>query len=235
MKICICDDNTAEHQKLKTMLIKTGLFEKAEYVFYNSSEKLVNDYKCGIRYDLVFLDVDMPNLNGIDTGKYINSTDSKAIIIFVTNYPQYAIEAFECNAFHYLLKSSEYDKFYSVIFRAVEKHRLYHRCYVLKTKDSLVTLDLSEINYIECCKKHLLFYTDTKVYSTRENICDTLEKIKDFGFYQTHQGFIVNFSKVHHFTKTDAILVNGMKVMISVRKRTEVMTAYNKYIERYVV
>ena len=235
IKICICDDGAAEHEKLQSLLVKTGLLGNAEYSFYNNSSNLVSDYNRGVRYDFVFLDVDMPELNGIEVGKFINSEDPKAIIIFITSYPQYAIDAFECNAFHYLLKDSEYDKFRRIIFKATEKYKLFHQYYFVKTKDGPVTLDLSEIYYIECCKKHLLFYTDNKVYSTRENIGDAIAKTKEFGFYQTHQGYIVNFSKVHHFTKTDAVLVNDMKVMVSARRRTEVIAAYSKYIERYIV
>ena len=235
MKICISDDNAAECRKLKALLSNTGLLENAEYAFYESGERLIADYKNGLRYDIVFLDVDLPLLCGIEVGKYINSTDPRGIIIFVTSYPQYAIDAFECNAFHYLLKDCDYDKFYSVIFRAVEKHRILHKYYALKTKDGPVTLELSDIFYIECFRKHLLFYTDSATYETRGTIGEALEKTQDFGFCQTHQGFIVNFSKVHHFTKNDVVLVNGMKVMVSVRKRTEVITSYNKYIERYIV
>ena len=111
IKICICDDDSAYRQKLYALLEGTALLGNAEYSFYDNGAKLISDYESGARFDLVFLDVDMPECSGIETGKHISSSDPKAIIIFVTSYPQYAIDAFECSAFHYLLKDCDPERF----------------------------------------------------------------------------------------------------------------------------
>ena len=184
-------------------------------------------------YDLIFLDIDMPIIGGIETGKYVNSIDVKAIIIFITSYPQYAIDAFDCSAFHYLLKPCDYDKFYTVLKKAVEKYILFHRNHVIQTKEGPVKLALSDIYYIECWKKHILYHTTSKTYTVRGTLSEVISELSEFGFYQTHQGYIVNFEKVAELQKFDIVLSNGEKVMMSVRKRTDVINAFESYLERY--
>ena len=134
MKIAICDDNPTERTALKSRLDATGELSGAEYRFFDDGDELIREYEKGERYDLVLLDVEMEKVDGIDTGNYISSVDGDAMIIFVTSYPQYALDAFDCNAFHYLLKSSDDDRFNSVIHRALQHYKKNPRFYTLSTK-----------------------------------------------------------------------------------------------------
>lgn len=234
MKIAICDDNVTEQNILKSRLDATGELKGAEYRFFTDGNELIDEYKKGERYDLVFLDVEMEKVDGIDTGNYISSTDPGAIIIFVTSFPQYAIEAFDCNAFHYLLKSSDESRFNSVIRRALKLYKKNHRFYTLNTKEGVVKLPISDIYYVECFRKHLYFYTANATYVTKSTLSEAVASLQPFDFCQVHQGYVVNFEKVVQIIGNDMILDNGMKVSISVRKHTDVIQAYSQYIERTI-
>lgn len=233
-KIAICEDVKNEQLLLKSKLTKTGLLTNPKFDFFYNGKSLLEQYQKGERYDFVFLDVDMPILNGIETGKAISTIDSKVIIVFVTNYPQYAIEAFDCNAFNYLLKNSDDDKFNSVIFKAVDKYKTYHQAYNILTKEGMVTLNVSDIYFVECCQKHLYFHMEKETYVVKKTLSEVYESLSSHGFYQVHQGYIVNFSKVKMIVGNDIYLDNGQKVMISVRKHTEVIRTYAEYIRRYM-
>lgn len=234
MKIAICDDNPAERSALKRRLDAMGELTGAEYRFFSDGEELICEYEKGERYDLVFLDVEMGRVDGINAGNYISSVDGGAMIIFVTSYPQYAIEAFDCNAFHYLLKSSDDDRFNSVIRRALQHYKKDHRFYTLATKDGMVRLPLSDIYYVECFRKHLYFYTADATYVTKSTLKDAIAALQPFDFYQVHQGYVVNFEKVVQIIGGEMILDNGMRVSISVRKHTDVIHAYSRFIERTI-
>ena len=230
IRIAICEDVKREQIFLQSLIKKTRLFSKPSFEFFDNGQELIDKYRAGERYDFVFLDVDMPLLNGIDAGKLINSIDSRAIIVFVTNYPQYAIEAYDCSAFNYLLKDSDFDRFYSVISKALNKYRTFHQTYKITTKNGIITLNVSDIYFVECCQKHLYFHLQKTVYETKKTLSEVYESLFPFGFYQIHQGYIVNFDKVKMVDGYDVVLENDEKVMISVRKKTEVMRAYSKYI-----
>ncbi len=233
MKIAICEDDIAQQIKLKDILNKTKLFVDPEYTFYNTGDELIEGYyENKFNFDFVFLDVDMPGINGIETGIFINERQEKTIIIFVTNYPQYAIEAYECNAFHYLLKSDSFEKVLRILKRAMNKYMRLHRNYSIDIRGGKVKIALSEIYYIECYKKHLLFHTKNKVYESRMTMEKANTYLKDFGFYQIHQGYIVNLEKIKEFYENDVTLDNGEKIMVSVRKRTAAMGAYAEFLER---
>lgn len=234
MKIAICEDKAGEREKLKEILHKTKLFPNAAVLTFENGGQLIERSRNGEKFDIILMDVDMPKASGIQAGKVIFEHNPKSIIIFVTNYPQYAIDAYDCHAFHYLLKTDSFEKFYDILSGALHVYHVQHHSYALQTKDGLVLLKLADIYYIECYRKHLLFHTERTVYDTKGTLSETLQNLSGLGFYQVHQGYIVNFSKVKELNKNDFILQNGEKVMISVRKKTEVIRAYSEYLERYL-
>lgn len=237
MHIAICEDVRSEQIKLYNRLKQTELFSNTncEFSFFNKGDDLIKDYEEGKRYDLIFLDVDMPGFNGIETGKLINSFANETIIIFFTNYEQYALDAFDCNAFHYLLKNASEEKFNSVICKAIEKHKLYHHYMIIKTKNGTYKLNASDIYYIECVQKHLYFHMKDNYYITTQKLYEVYGLLSSAGFYQVHQGYIVNFDKIKSIKYSEITLDNDKKVAISVRRYSEVVKAYNEYIERYLL
>lgn len=232
IKIAICEDVKQEQQMLQNVIKKTKLFSKPSFDFFDNGQELIDKYNDGERYDFVFLDVDMPFLNGLDAGRLINSIDSSAIIVFVTNYPQYAIDAYDCSAFNYLLKNSDFERFYSVLSKAAKKYKMFHQTYKISTKCGIVTLKVPDIYFVECCQKHIYFHMEKVVYETKLTLSEVYDHLFQFGFYQIHQGYIVNFDKVKMIDGYDVVLENDEKVMISVRKKTEVLRAYSEYVRR---
>ena len=235
IRIAICDDEKQGQKGLREMILTSGIFEDAEYYFFESGQSLIDSYKDGNRFGFVFLDVDMPGVGGIETGIYINETDPKAIIIFNSAYPQFAIDAFECNAFHYIIKGCDGEHFCKILKRAYEKYRRTNEHFVFKYKDGVVNISLSDIYYIEYMKKHVIIHTEKENYEIRETMSNICDKLFGLGFYLCHQSFLVNFEKISRIMKNDILLSNGDVIMMSVRKRTEIISAYSKYVENFVL
>ena len=103
----------------------------------------------------------------------------------------------------------------------------------IKIQNRVIQLPISEILYIEYCQKHVLYHTENRVIETVGRFCDVLDELVNYGFYQVHQGYIVNFAKVRDFSGYSVILNNGKSVMISVRKKSEVLLAYANYGEAF--
>lgn len=234
MKIAICDDSASDANFLKvTCLDILGGVPKCMVDVYTDG-KCMLDLHQKIKYDIVFLDVDMPFQNGIELGKTIKAIVPRTIIIFYTSYPQYAIDAYDCEAFHYLLKPCDRNKLAPILDRAQKKLFLARKKITVGYKNKIETFFISDIYYVEYLHKHIIYHLEHTKIECLGKISDVYDELNEFGFYQVHQGYIVNFDKVCRFEKDFIILSNGTKVMVSVRKRKEAIWAYSKYVEKFV-
>ena len=232
-KLAICDDSARDAEYLRRLC--NGFKENAELsvsAFSNGADLLSEHTR--VIFDIVLLDVDMPGDNGLEIGKALRAISAQTVIIFVTSYPQYAIEAYDCEAFHYLLKPCNEQKLYQVINRAISKLRVTKKYHLIKTQKMTVKLKISEIYYVECCRKHIIYHTPNDSFDTIGTLSETYDLLKEYGFFQVHQGYLVNFEKIKCFSKNDIILDNDRAVMMSVRKKKETLIAYSRYLEKSI-
>lgn len=231
IKIAICDDSNIDANQLKSVCASCALPDKMEFYVYPSGQNLLSEL--AIRhFDIIFLDIDMPKSNGIEIGKAIRQEKENTIIIFCTSYPQYAIEAYDCEAFHYILKPCTRERIQDVLLRAINKLGLIRKYHSIKVQNKTIKIPISEIYYIEYCQKHIIYHLADRPVETTGRFSDIADELKKFGFYRIHQGYIINFEKVRDFKGYYAVLDNGQDVPISVRKKTEVLLAYAKYVEK---
>ena len=234
MRIAICDDSISDGKQIYEIVVSHPELSMCQIDLYESSIKLLNEIASSVFYDIVFLDVDMPVVNGLDLGKSIRNKFDKTFIVFVTSYSQYAIDAYECEAFNYLLKPIDTRKAISVINKLLIKHREQNKFHTIRVKSDLIRIPISDIFFVECCRKHILYHMENSYYDTIENLSYVFQALKDYGFQQIHQGYILNMDKIQRFDKNSVILSNGDTVPISVRKRKEVLNAYRKYVEVHI-
>ena len=231
MRIAICDDSKTDIERLHNILLcELKLCSQSDICVFDSGAELLKVIEDDF-FDIVFLDVDMPEMNGIETGTVIFNKHPDTFIVFVTNYPQYAIDAYDCHAFHYLLKPVEVSKAKKVVNGLLQMLRERHKYINIKIKTETIRIPIKEIYYVEYCRRHVIYHLKDKKYETVGRFGDVYEELKDYGFYQIHQGYIVNMDKIIDFDKFTVLLEDGKSVMMSTRKRTEVIMAYAKYIE----
>lgn len=229
MRIAICDDNIFDAEKLSDILRQNQYADRITVDLFCNTVDFLLSVSDNCSYDLVFLDIDMP-VSGIELAKRLKEINTKAIIIFATAHPQYMLDAFDVEAFHYILKPFDPDKVDAVFQKAYNKYLSVHRYHCIKIKTQTMRLKLNEIYFIEYCQKHVIYHTLNKDYEVLETLNSVYEKLRNFGFYQIHQGYIVNLDKIDHFKGYSAVLTDGRSVAISVRKKSEVIAAYTKYI-----
>lgn len=229
MKTAICDDSLREVTLLGEMIGASGL--PIDTDAYDSGNALLAEIQRGTHYDAVFLDIDMPEISGLELARMIRQYTPKTMIVFVTGYPQYAVDAFDCEAFHYLLKPVSQSKVTQVLERMMQCNREQNRFYILKNRQQTIRVPICDICYIECCQRHVLFHARHAVHETVGNLKTVYKELRPFGFLQIHQGYLVNMALISHFDGFDVVLSDGKRVPMSVRKRAEVLSAYARYIE----
>ena len=234
MNICICDDDSFFHGEIKRLL---------QPYFSRANAPEITDCRCGEElislgtgsevFDIIFLDIEMGAVNGLEAAEQIRKYSPDTIIIFISSHKNYVFDAFRCEALHYILKPISQSEFDDVFVRALNKYNLNRKTFPVKWNHTRANPRISDITYIETYKRKLLVHTVSGSYRHIAKIADAYEQLKPHGFVCVHQSFIVNMHYIRSFSNDEIVLHDGQKVMVSVRKRAEALEAFDKYIQKW--
>lgn len=204
MKIAICDDDETFLMYLHSLLekwTKSNGSLISIYSFTNGDELLLAQQHESM--DLIFLDVVMPLLNGIDTARELRNNHESVPIIFLTSSREYAVDSYEVQALNYLMKPIKEAALFHVLDNFLEASRKNEQAFVAKTASGFCRINISDVAWLEAQNK--LVYVNFTNGSTLK-ICETFHKCmeifsEDRGFFKCHRSYLVNLSCVREFTK----------------------------------
>lgn len=234
MEICICDDDIFVHDQIKSML-KQFLATETQFnvTDVGSGEELLRYYSNSKRFDIIFLDIEMNQMNGIQAAEIIRKADPNTIIIFVSSHSNYVFDTFRLEALHFIVKPIKQFEFDDVFQRAINKYKATNSKIFLKFQNERYSITINDITYIEGYKRHITVHTINEEYEALGKIPEILNDLEPHGFIRVHQGFIVNMDYIRRFDLNNVVLRDNTKVMISVRKRAEALKAYDVYIQKW--
>lgn len=214
-RIAVCDDEPAVC-KMVSETVKKWNPDVAVRCF-QSGEALIAAYDF---FDVVFLDIDMQGINGIETGRRVRERDHETKIVYLTSYRDYVAGAFEVHAFQYLLKpvSPEHlTQTLEEIFRYVKKTD--KKILDFHTNEGVVCLDAEEICYFEFIDRKIKMVTLQGVYTMAGKISSVYERTRSMGFSMPHKSFVVNLLHVKNVRNLDIFLDNGDRIPLSQKKQ----------------
>lgn len=177
--------------------------------------------------DLLFLDINMPGLSGISLVKSLTKPPK---VIFVTAYPEFAVEGFEVNALDYLVKPVSYERFLKSVNKARESLKLDKKLdedsFLIKSDKKLFRIRFEEINYIEAFGDYLKVHIEGKMLLTNETMKNIQEKLPG-SFLRVHKSFIINMSKVE-FVEGNYVRVHEKDIPIGATYKD----AFTKRLEK---
>ncbi|WP_242257651.1 LytR/AlgR family response regulator transcription factor [Streptococcus thoraltensis] len=236
-RIAICDDDSRQVSDLENQISKyfDEINVQHEIDGYYKGDRLVKSMIEQMNnYQLIFLDIEMEGINGIETAKLMRNLDKSFILIYVTSYEQYALESFEVSPFRYLIKPVSIEKLRDVLrdvlveLTAKQKFLFYQ----VGTDHFQVILDNVVCLYSEFGRKiHLELVNDSSV-SFYGKISTIEEELPQTHFVRVNSGTIINLDYVASFNRNDVKMVNGDCIAISRGRKKAVVTAYNQFIER---
>ncbi len=243
-KIAVCDDELSEIKKICDFITRFSFESEIEFIVdrYTNGKSLIKAYNAKTaKYDIIFLDVEMPQLDGIETAQLIREfPDRNVLIVFITSYPEYMQDSFDVQAFQYLTKPISYhlfkEKFQKIIGYINE---LQTNIAVVSLKKGEILLYLDEVICFETIKNmttksYLLVTTTTEEFEIKGKIAEMETRLKDQYFISVHRSVLVNMKYIKKFNANLVELTNGKTVEISRRKLSEVKDTFSKYmIVRY--
>lgn len=188
----------------------------------------IEDYEP--RYDVVFLDIEMPQLNGMDLARQIRAQDERVCIIFITSMAQFALKGYEVNATDFIVKPLKYETFhtrFSHALRFVSLHR--ERDIVLRDDERTVRVPCSRVHYVEKSKNSAVYHTELGIFRCRSTVAKVMSELGGMPFVQVNSGIIVNLAHVTTYTATEIVL-GDHSVPLSRSRRAGFMRAFMDYL-----
>lgn len=232
MFISICDDDVIILEQLQKYLkefFTESNLAVPETKCYSSGVKLLSAHD---KPDIVFLDIEMPGLNGIFTGKELKQKNPDIIIFIITSYPEYLDDAMSFNVFRYLSKPLDKQRLFKNLRDAI---KLYNSCFVkvvIEVKQKTYIIPSSDIVLAEADGHKCTIHTTSNHYETANTIHYWLDKLNMPCFFQTHRSFIINFKYVSGYDHFSVSLYNNkFKACLARRKYNNFREAYLLYLE----
>ncbi|MDY3372050.1 MAG: LytTR family DNA-binding domain-containing protein [Terrisporobacter othiniensis] len=231
IKIAICDDDLITLNQTKE-IIENYKKKDLQVYSYKSGEGLLNSED---KFDIIFLDIDMDGINGIEAAKRIRVYDKKVKIIYVTNYTDYTSSAFSVHAFGYLVKPIKESDLHDQLDEALLYMKEDEECVVeFITEEGVVRIDIKKIYYFEYVARKISMKTSEKTYIIREKISVINDKMKEFGFEMPHKSFVVNLYNVKSVKGYDVYMMDESIVPLSQKKSSEFRSALNVYLGNHI-
>jgi len=232
MKIAICDDEQLSRNNIKN-IIEEKLIDTANFVIevFDSGELLLNKYyKNPKQFDIIFLDVEMDGINGIETAKQIRQKDNKVIIIFLTSHQEFSLVGYEVKAFRYILKNEPEVVLMKQLDSIFKEYYSINNTFVINYKGSKMGLKIDSIIFFEVFNRKIVAHTQDKEYEFYAKLSDIESQLNQYSFIKTHKSFIVNLVYIDTIQNYLAILKTGHIVSISRRDKKAVENAFVEFL-----
>ena len=214
-RIVIIEDTESDAQKLKEYIAEYGKENKIEFTFKVFSNAL-DFFDAVSPADILFLDMEMPYMNGLEVANRIRTYDKDMVIIFYSAVQKYALDGYSVEALDFLLKPATLIDVFRKMERAVEllKRREKKYIYLHDERGMLTRINLYDIAWIEKEKNQLVCGVDGKTYRERRNMYEAEQLFADCGFAKCRSGVMVNLRFVREYDR-ESVLVDGKRFWIS--------------------
>ena len=213
MRIAICDDEDLFRFQIRDAIDK----------IYGSMDVIIDTFSDGRRllerfdanpYDVLFLDIEMPAMDGITLAKRLRDRSEDMFIVFLTSHMEYALEGYEVNALRYLTKPIKEEKLREVLSYVMKKNSG-KRQLMIKSDGEELRVNVSDIVYFEAQNQYVMIHTLTEEHLVRANIGDFEEQLRNDGFFRIHRGYLIALLKVNKIVKNDVTMEGDIVLPIS--------------------
>lgn len=231
IRVAIVEDEPSSAQQIEEYLHR---YEKENSIgfsitHFHDGESLVEGYTAA--YDVIFLDIQMPGLDGMSAAEQIRQVDTAVMLIFITNMAQYAIRGYAVNAQDFLVKPVPWFAFEQLLKSSLQKlARKTGGSWLLPVENGVVRVELSHILYIESLRHDITVHTDEGDYPISSTMKDLEKKLEGQNFFRCNNGYLVNLARVTGVIDNTALLGPEVRLIISRPKKKAFLAALTDYI-----
>ena len=233
IRIAICDDEKLYRSQLTDFLRRYAAEHalELELLEFESADRLLVNYPKDL--DLLFLDIAMGGVDGMEAARALRKFDPHVCIIFITTMYQYAIDGYAVKAFGFIKKpvsEAELRHELTCALAQIESTRAREQFLTFKSGGAIHRLPISHISCVEVRNHELLIRADGRLYQYREALGELEAKLKPLGFFRCHSSYLVNGEKIAKIEPLQITLLDGSVIPISQRKRREFLQEISSFL-----
>ena len=229
MNCIIVDDEPLAREAMKLLIEES---DNLQLIGSFNSAATASDFMEQQGVDLVFLDIEMPGMNGIFVGNELKKANKNVIIFVVTSYSEYLDEAMRFHVFRYLSKPLDKQRFFRNMKDALTYYNSITTKIPVETKQGVYSFPASQIIAIEAQGRKVIVHTARQDFDSIHNMDYWLEQLPKNSFFQTHRSFIINFEHIVDFDHSTIHLSNQqITAYLTRRKYSSFKNAYLLYLE----
>ena len=233
LRVAVCDDNESIDSEIEELLLDFGDKYKIKFdiTLFSDGTELIDSYKCGEYYDLLYLDIEMKGMNGLETARIIRGIDKLVLIIYVSGHNSYISELFEVTPFRFISKPIDNVTFYSYLKMAIKKIRERDAFFSFEFNKDLINIPIKEILYFESRGNVLQIVLGNKTYNFYKRLDLVEADIKEnysCPFIRIHKSFLVNYIHIRKISYSRVEMTNGKELKISENRQKKTRDLYRE-------
>lgn len=218
-RIAICEDNQRDAEYVRNIVKDWAEQMEFDLIIehFPSAESFLFRYAEDKPWDILLLDIEMQEMDGVNLAKKIREVDETVQIVFITGFPDFVGEGYEVAALHYLMKPVHKEKLYTVLDRAIKallNKENSEKTIVLPTEEGFRRVAVQEIMYAESFAHNVKVTTKSECFLVRMSISN-IEEMLGEGFVRCHRSYLVGIKNVARISKTEVILDSGKTLPLS--------------------
>lgn len=236
MRLAICDDDLSFCERIRHALVSA--YPEQETDCFSNGNDLIDEMRTN-PYDIAYLDIEMPDINGVKVAEKLQAINPSVIIIFVSSHNSYVFDAFKLNAFQFIDKSVKDDAdIISEYKRAVEYYKKQHFQYGVVKGGTVENFNITDIVYIESQNRHLYMHMGSgEVVEYRGKLDDEERKLKMYNFVRVHQSYLVNMLYISSI-RGGTVVVDcdpHLEITLTRSYKNSVMENYNLFKQGFAI
>ncbi|MGI6106206.1 MAG: LytR/AlgR family response regulator transcription factor [Raoultibacter sp.] len=230
MRIAICDDDQSIIDLVTHYIdewAKVKGVTSPEVETFNSSESFLFHWSSTTDFDLLFLDIKMSNMSGMELAHVVRTLNQTISIVFITGSREHILDGYEVGALHYLLKPISFEDCCKCLDRVEPlTAKIGEQSLMVAVDKKLQRILYSDIVYIESFSHYITIHTKTKEFRSRKGISEVEEELDSEQFLRIHRSYIVNVKYISAIGKKELQLENGETLPISQMRYQEINRAF---------
>lgn len=234
INIVICEDDERQLLINKHYIEQWAILreQKVNIWVYKNAENFLFNWNYEEEIDIVFLDIKMGQMTGMELAKYIREHDQHISIVFITGESKYVFWGYSVQALNYLMKPIKKDDVIQCLDVWLNKNKKQEKSYfILKKGKELLKVDYDEIYYFISFDHYIDLHTRDEVITFKEKIGNLEEELSQEQLCRCHRSYIVNLKHIETISKNEITLDNGSKIPISKSRLDATYEAFMKYFQ----
>ena len=196
---------------------------------FTDGRDVVDGYQAGL--DIIFLDVEMPHLDGLEAARHIRTLDADVVLVFITNMAQYAIKGYQVDALSFLLKPVPYFAFSQELRRSIDRTRRSRGDWImLSVGTGMARVGLADIVYVESIRHRIVVHGVDRTYNLTGTLKAFESQLADKGFFRSNNCYLVNLRHVTGVNATSCVMLGGAELQVSRPRRRAFLQALTDHV-----